>query len=140
MSVSYARSVRRRVQTDPGSVSMTKQSFKKECDINNILSQFQKTGIITHISKNANNGEYIDLPTDLDFQNSINIVLAAQESFATLPSIVRDHFKNDPGLFLAAFQDPAQRERLQEWGILKKPPVPAGGTQEQPAPDKAPAS
>ena len=33
--------------------SMTKQSFKDECDINKIMAKFQKTGAIEHYAKHA---------------------------------------------------------------------------------------
>ena len=31
--------------------SLTKQSFTKECDINNIMKKYQKTGAIDHVNK-----------------------------------------------------------------------------------------
>jgi len=120
---------RRRTQVDPGTISMTKQSHKAECDINTIISQYQKTGIITHI--NNNKSEYLDLPNDYDFQHSMNIVLTAQESFSTLPSKVRDFFHNNPGEFLAAFNNPNMRPQLEEWGLIN--PAPAAAP-EQPSP------
>ena len=30
-------------------VSLTKQSFKDECDINNIMNKWVKNGILTHV-------------------------------------------------------------------------------------------
>lgn len=107
-----------RVITEVGDESMADQSFKDECDINNILKQYQLTGLISHINKHK--GEYVDLPDDLDYQNSINTVLIAQDAFATLPSKVRDEFRNDPLHFLAAFSDPSRRGYLEELGLLPK--------------------
>lgn len=120
--MSFYRSTRRRVQHDPGTISMTSQSHKDECDINNILSLYKKTGILSHISKHT--AEYMNLPDSFDYQDSINTVLRAQDAFATLPSKVRDHFQHDPALFLAAFGDPAQHAQLREWGLLKPAPAP----------------
>lgn len=106
-----------RVRTEVGTVSMTKQSCKDECDINKILKQYQRTGIISHI--NNSKSQYLDLPSDVDYQFSMNTLIQAQDAFASLPSVVRDYFSNDPEKFLSAFGDPKMRNRLQEWGLLK---------------------
>lgn len=113
----------KRVTLDCGDQLMTKQSHKDECDIHNILKQYQRTGIINHI--NSKQPLFTDLPSNLDYQNSMNLLLQAQDSFASLPSSVRDYFNNDPGRFLAAFQDPNQADKLREFGLLnpqKTPP------------------
>lgn len=107
-----------RVSQAGGGELVTKQSHKAECDIHNILGQYRRTGIITHVQ--AARPTYADLPDGLDFQASMNLILQAQETFAALPAKVRDHFKNDPGVFLAAFQDPAQDDVLRSFGLLKE--------------------
>lgn len=112
---------------------MTVQSAKNECDIHNILKQYKKTGIITHVS--AGSPEYKDLPDNIDYQQALEIVREAQESFAELPAKVRDHFDNDPQKLLAALGDPSQLPTLEELGVLK----PAEGTGAIPQPAGAPA-
>lgn len=103
---------------------MTIQSAKAECDINNILSQYRRTGIVTHVT--TARPSYEDLPDPMDYQQSMNLLLDAQAAFAGLPSKVRDHFGNDPIRLLAAIQDPAQADQLREFGILAPlPPAPA---------------
>ena len=42
-----------RVITPITGESMTKQSFKGECDVNKIMAKFEKTGIIDHYAKYA---------------------------------------------------------------------------------------
>lgn len=106
-----------RVRTNVGDVSMTKQSCKDECDINKILKQYQRTGIITHISQQE--ARYVDLPSNVDYQFSMNTIMEAQDAFASLPAVVRDYFGNDPEKFLAAFGDPKMRPQLKDWGLLK---------------------
>lgn len=123
-----------RVSIDCGDFSHTKQSCKEECDINNILKQYKKTGIMTHIS-NAS-ASYLDLPTDFDYQSALNTVMEAEQAFAELPSKVRDRFGNDPYKFLAGLEDPAIRPELEELGLFKpKPPAPAAPA----APDVKPS-
>lgn len=107
-----------RVVKDCGSEMITKQSHKDECDIHQILRQFQRTGIITHVQ--SARPSYEDLPDAVDFQQALQVLDEARESFAGLPSIVRDYFANDPGRFLAAFQDESQRSKLEEFGLVQK--------------------
>ncbi|UDN67665.1 internal scaffolding protein [robinz microvirus RP_87] len=107
-----------RVITPTGSISMTKQSHKDECDINLIIKKYQKTGIIQHISQQT--PSYTDLPDTLDYQQSLAILEEADYAFSTLPSVVREYFHNSPAEFLAAFTDPSQAAKLEEWGLAKK--------------------
>ena len=40
--------------------SMTQQQFQAECDVNNILAKYKKTGQISHLAKhNGNFGDFI---------------------------------------------------------------------------------
>ena len=108
------------VTFDSGPIVVTKQSHKAECDINTILSQYKKTGIINHI--NTNQPMYTDLPSDIDYQTSLSILQQSQQTFDSLPSKVREYFENNPALFLAAFHDPSQADYLREWGFLNPEP------------------
>lgn len=115
-------SKRRRVSFSTGTQLITKQSHKSECDINNILSQFKRTGIINHITSSTPN--YSDLPSDLDFQEALNIQIQADAAFDALPSVVRRYFDNDPSGLLQALGDPEQHPKLRELGILREPDAP----------------
>lgn len=126
-----------RVYAPSDSTLITKQSPKDECDINKILTQYKKTGIITHISNNQS--YFADLPDSLDYQESLQILESAETSFSALPARVRDEFSNDPGLFLAAFGDPTKAERLRELGLLK-PLEAAGRSPQSPSSSSAPSS
>lgn len=108
-----------RVALDCGDELITKQSSKAECDIHNILKQYQRTGIITHVQ--SARPTYEDLPDSMDYQQALNTIMEADEAFFNLPAKVRDHFKNDPALLLAAFGDPSQRQALTDFGLLQAP-------------------
>lgn len=125
-----------RVTLDCGDEMITKQEHKDECDIHNILKQYQRTGIITHVQ--SARATYTDLPDPVDFQESLHTIMIAEEAFGNLPAKVRDHFGNDPGRFLAAFNNPAEYDFLREVGILKPttPPPPV----DPPANTNAPSS
>lgn len=106
-------------------VSLTKQSFTKECDINTIMAKYQKTGAIDHVNKHE--GSYGFASSD-DFQESLNIVARGQTMFDELPSSIRTKFENDPAKFLEFVQNPENIEEMREIGLankLKPEPIPA---------------
>lgn len=105
--------------------SMARQEFRDQCDINNILKQFKKTGIVSHISAQRGQGAYEELPDPMEYQDALNAVMAAQESFATLPSKVRSRFDNDPAAFLAFMGDPKNAEEMYDLGLATRPSTPA---------------
>ena len=93
----------------------TKQSFKRDCDINQIMAKFQKTGVIAHVNRHA--GEY-GFASSNDFTESMQIVTKAQAMFDDLPSSIRSKFANQPELFLAFVQDPDNLAEMQTMGLL----------------------
>lgn len=115
-----------RVSLDCGTELVTKQEFKDECDINTILTQYKRTGIIQHIM--AQPPVYGDLPEPQDYQTSLEMFRHAGEAFDALPAVVRRYFQNDPRQLLDALADPAMRPQLEELGILRGPsnPQPPG--------------
>ena len=70
--------------------NQTQQSMADECDINNIMRQYQETGMLAHV--NTYEGEYGDFTDVVDYQTACNVVLMANEMFSTLPSTVRARF------------------------------------------------
>lgn len=127
--------------------SLTKQSFKDECDINNIIKAFSVTGQVQHINARASQGTYADLPGEIDFQQSLNTIKEAQNAFASLPSKVRDRFGNDPAQFLAFMSDPANQDEMIKLGLATDsrgakpppPPPPAASAADTPPDPKKPA-
>lgn len=97
--------------------SMTKQEFKAECDINNIIKQFSATGMVRHVSARAAEGRYEDLPDPQDFQESLAIIQQATEAFMTLPAKIRDRFHQEPAEFLAFVSDPSNIDEMRTLGI-----------------------
>lgn len=107
------------VNTQP---SMTKQEFRDECDINNIMSKYQRDGLLLHVNKYQ--GEYADVTGAVDYHTAQNTVLAAQNAFMSVPSELRAVFDNDPGKFLSFVTDPANKEKLYEMGLAVRPSMP----------------
>ncbi len=119
--------------------SRTKQSFRDECNINNIMSKYMKNGLLTHI--NDHKGRYEDLPNNIDFHEAMNSVRSAETAFASLTSEIRYQFNNDPGLFLEFVMDPDNIEEINALGLGVIPEVPDASPApeaEGPPPDPAP--
>lgn len=114
--------------------SRTKQQFVAECDINNILKQYKLTGQVRHISAKAAMGTYTDLPDPIDFQDAMNMVIRAEDSFATLPAHVRDRFGNSPEQFLMFMADPANQDEMVKLGLATDPRTPPIGPSASPPP------
>jgi len=100
----------------------TKQSFKKECDINVIVKRAAETGVVTHLNKGlAQFGDFVSAP--VDFQAAMDVVVRSEQLFMSLPSKVRDEFRNSPKLFLDFAQDPKNFDKMVEMGLAKAKPV-----------------
>lgn len=110
--------------------SLTKQSFRDECDINNIIRKHAATGQCNHIS--ARNPRYIDCVGTVDYQQALDIVDAAAAQFAALPSNLRARFRNDPALMLEFLADEKNVEEAAKLGLLKAAPEEPKKAQEEP--------
>lgn len=98
--------------------SMTKQSFRDESNLNNIMKRFEKTGQLPNlISQDPSFGDFSD---PISYQDSLNLVIKAGEQFAALPSRVRDRFGNDPQQFLMFVNDASNVDEMIRMGIAKK--------------------
>lgn len=97
---------------------MTKQSFKDECCINNIMKRYEKTGILPENYSTPQYGDFTDIP---DFQTMQNMVMEAQSNFMTLPAELRAQFNNNVADFMDFVSNPANQEQLYEMGLAERP-------------------
>lgn len=111
-------------------VSRTKQSMAAECDINNIMKKYVKTGTISHFNRFGS--RYGDFPA-VTFHEAMNVVRAGEEMFEALPAEVRRKFDNNAESFLEFVQDPENLPEMRELGLAKpaKPAI-AGSSSEPP--------
>lgn len=110
--------LRKRVALDLGKVSKTDQSYKKACDINIIVANAAKTGVLSHQKEKI--AQYIDntqIPSLLDAQN---LIRGAHESFMALPAKIRKMMNNDATKLVEFVNDPDHKEILIKHGILEK--------------------
>ena len=96
--------------------SLTKQSFADECDINQIMSRFISTGQISHLNHAEPN---YGLAPSLDFREALEIVQNSEESFANLPSEIRQRFGQNPEAFLAFVEDETNLPELARMGLVE---------------------
>ena len=90
----------------------TKQSFRRDADINYIVAKARKTGILPCLAQPQTYGDFSSVDS---YHAAQNLVISAHERFMSLPSGVRDRFKNDPGEFLKYASDPKTPRHLLRW-------------------------
>jgi phage internal scaffolding protein len=118
--------------------SMTKQSFKDECDINNIVRDFTPQYMAELTMLNQQAGLYQDLPDTIDYQMSLEALRATDAAFASLPAKIRARFDNDPAAFLAFFNDPANQDEAIKLGLALDTRPPPPPVEAAPTPENTP--
>ena len=101
--------------------SLTQQQFRDECDINNIVDQFMKTGVMPDSVRMP---QFVDYTGVFDFQSAQNAIRQADESFASMPARVRSRFHNSPQEFLEFFADPSNGPEAVALGLAELRPNP----------------
>lgn len=98
--------------TGPG---RTKQSFKDECDINNLMAKYLKTGHMDHVNQALPRFECV---SEHDFQSAQNLIADAHSMFENIPSAIRSRFENNPGKLLDWVHDPRNAQEAHSLGFL----------------------
>lgn len=115
--------------------SLTKQAHKNECDINKIVANYDRTGLITHVKEAS--AQYGDFTEVNEYQESLNTVIHAQNAFDELPAHVRKKFQNDPGAFFEFATNPNNHDDMVELGLAEPrftAPEPTTAPEPEPAP------
>lgn len=95
--------VRRRFQQDFSKGGRTKQAFRDECNINNVVNRYQQTGVLP--VTNSLEPQYGDAP-NLDLKESLDLVYAAREEFNNLTNEQKQAFNNDENLYFEYLANP----------------------------------
>lgn len=116
-----------RVSDDTGLLcldpTLTQQSFAEEADINTIVNKFLRDGVLPEDVSYPQYGDFTK--TVNNYQDALNLVLAADEAFASLPAKVRSRFDNDPAKYVDFFENPANRAEAEALGLIKPRQEPA---------------
>ncbi len=138
MDIRSAANLPERVRLDFPIKGRAKQSMAAECDINNIMRGYSKTGAISHFAKHSASYGFCDA---VSFHEAATIIKTAETMFLDLPSALRNKFEQDPAKFLAFVQDPENLEEMSELGLLARPlPTPEESSKAPDAPAAKAAS
>ncbi len=105
----------------PWGKSLTKQSEAKATNINTIVAQYDKTGLLPQVGRAALFADVSDAP---DYRTALDLIRQADELFMGIPARVRSRFDNDPAVFLDWTSQPGNRDEMIEMGLIEKPLVP----------------
>ena len=97
--------------------SLAQQHFKDECDINNILRQFNITGLLPESPLSPRYGDFTGIG---DYHTALNRVIAAQDEFEALPAQIRARFDNDPAQLIEFLENSDNRPEAEELGLVEK--------------------
>lgn len=129
---------RERVTTPLGSEVKTKQSFKNQCDINDLVARHRRTGLVDHTT--SRKPLYGDFTAATDLFTHINATNAAEDEFRTLPAQVRRLCNEDPVELLNLLATEPGCESLRTAGLVvtdepSNPPLSEAPSPEGTAPD-----
>lgn len=97
----------------------TQQQFKAECDVNNIIAKHKKQGINPHILPPAVVADFTQIQ---DYQQLLDTVSAAQDTFMAMPSHIRNRFNNDPQLLIEFVNEKSNRDEAIKLGLITVAP------------------
>jgi hypothetical protein len=108
--------------------SLTQQSHAAAADVRNIIKQYDRTGLIANVTKGiAHYGDYSEVN---EYAEALNMVRDANNSFAELPSEIRQQFNNNAGLFFEFATNPENSEEMIKMGLKKAPAAEATNVEE----------
>ena len=112
--------IRPRVQLFCKDISLAKESFKKQADINHIVKKYLVNSPETWEYLQKASKTYADLSHVTDYRTALDKVREAKEHFMMLPPKVRLKFANDPAQFLDFIKDPKNKAEMVELGLIEK--------------------
>lgn len=96
-------------------ISLTKQSFAEEVDINTIVKRF---GITGEMPSGVRMPTYDDFTGVHDFHTAMNAIAQANESFDAMPAEIRSRFHNNPSEFVDFCSDDGNIEEARKLGLV----------------------
>ncbi len=96
--------------------SLTKQEFREETDINNLMDRLQKGYEINTVPLQP---AFFDTTIVPKFDEAQDIIVSAYESFESLPAKIRDRFDGDISKFVGFISDPENKVEAIRLGLLE---------------------
>lgn len=110
--------LRRRVSLDMSHPKITDQSSKATADINNIMLQYSKTGLLPVTKEKV--AQYIDNTNVMPLEDAHALITTARNLFMELPAQIRKLMDNDPTKLESFIQDKENFDILVKHGVLDK--------------------
>jgi len=106
-----------------GTDSKVQQQFADQCNINNVVKRFKKTGVLqsTIPSVHKTNGPVFGAYPHTDYQDMYLHVQQVREQFQALPAKIRLRFDNNPANLVRFVDDPANLREALKLGLTKLP-------------------
>jgi phage internal scaffolding protein len=101
--------------------TLTQQHFKDECDINNILKQFNVTGLLPEAPLSPRYGDFTGIS---DYHSALNQVIAAEDEFMALPAQIRSRFDNDPAKLIDFLENVENKDEAIKLGLINAVELP----------------
>lgn len=111
--------------------SLAVQSDAEDADINTLVKRFHITGEMP---------QRVTPPLEADFvgttsyQEALNLIRHAEESFMELPAEVRAKLNHDPGELVAIFSNPNRIQEARDLGLMPLADKPVEASQTPPSP------
>lgn len=99
--------------------SLAQQNAAEDADINNIVARYLSHGVLPQIPLPPTQEDFAEA---FDFQESMNLLIAAKQSFAALPAEIRRRFGNDPKEFVAFCDDEENLPEMRKMGLAVPAP------------------
>lgn len=96
--------------------SLAQQHYRDECDINNILRQFNITGMLPESALSPKYGDFTGIS---DYKTALDRVIAADEEFMSLPAQLRARFNNDANELIEFLENEENRVEAENLGLLE---------------------
>lgn len=103
--------------------SLTRQEFADDCDINKLMSQYEKTGLLPS-NLNPAQPRYLDVSEVPDLRTALDYLQNSTAAFMALPAVVRKEFDNDALKFVDFATNSDNIEKMREWGLAPPAPTP----------------
>lgn len=99
--------------------TQTQRHFRADCDINNIMAKFFRSGQFPHL--NAASASFGDVSEEFTFRDAQNYIIEAEERFLDLPAKLRKRFDNDPAKLLDFLGDAENLDEAIRLGLVEAP-------------------
>jgi hypothetical protein len=104
--------------------SLTKQSYKKQCDIQHIMRGYKSTGVFSHLNKNAKNLTFGEVNINKSWHETQNLLASLRSKFETMPDTIKLKFKTSKNM-IDFISDPKNLKESVKLGLLSDEYLPS---------------